>query len=430
MAEKLIAPRTGEGVEELFVVNWIKQEGDQVEEMEALVEVETDKVVTELPSPAAGTLLKILAPQDQPVKVGEVMAWIGKPGEALEEESAPVQETANLPAEAESEAPPPAALESAPADEGSLRSSYISPLVRKIAQEHQVDLALVSGTGLDGRITKNDILTYIENRTTRPTSPATQPAPTQPMQPVRSAEPAPVPTGPGKLIPHTSVRKRIAERMVQSKQAAPHVLTVMEADLSAVLAHRKAHKPQFAEKGVNLTLTAYFIAAIAKALQAYPMANSTWTDEGIFVHDTLNIGMAVALGKDGLIVPVIKQAEGLSLLGIAKQVNDLAERARAKKLQPDEVKDGTFTLTNHGTGKSLFASPVIFQPQAGILGTGAMQKRAVVVSDALGNDAIAIRPMVYLSYVFDHRILDGEAADDFLNKVKQALDSWPQEAQS
>jgi len=239
-----------------------------------------------------------------------------------------------------------------------------------------------------------------------------------------------MPTGPGKLIPHTSVRKRIAERMVQSKQAAPHVLTVMEADLSAVLAHRKAHKAQFAEKGVNLTLTAYFIAAIVKALQAYPIANSTWTDEGIFVHDTLNIGMAVALGKDGLIVPVIKQAEGLSLLGIAKQVNDLAERARAKKLQPDEVKDGTFTLTNHGTGKSLFASPVIFQPQAGILGTGAMQKRAVVVTDALGNDAIAIRPMIYLSYVFDHRILDGEAADDFLYKVKQALDSWSQEAQS
>ena len=429
MAEKLIAPRTGEGVEELFVVNWIKQEGDQVEEMEALVEVETDKVVTELPSPAAGTLLKILAPQDQPVKVGEVMAWIGKPGEALEEESAPVQETANLPAEAESEAPPPAALESAPADEGSSRSSYISPLVRKIAQEHQVDLALVSGTGLDGRITKNDILTYIENRPARPTSPAPKPQ-LAPTQAAPSAEPAPMPTGPGKLIPHTSVRKRIAERMVQSKQAAPHVLTVMEADLSAVLAHRKAHKAQFAEKGVNLTLTAYFIAAIVKALQAYPMANSTWTDEGIFVHDALNIGMAVALGKDGLIVPVIKQAEGLSLLGIAKQVNDLAERARAKKLQPDEVKDGTFTLTNHGTGKSLFASPVIFQPQAGILGTGAMQKRAVVVTDALGNDAIAIRPMIYLSYVFDHRILDGEAADDFLYKVKQALESWPQEAQS
>lgn len=432
MAEKLIAPRTGEGVEELFVVNWIKQEGDQVEEMEALVEVETDKVVTELPSPVTGTLLKILAPQDQPVKVGEVMAWIGKPGEALEEGSAPVQQTASLPAEAQPEALSPAAPESAPADEDSSRRSYISPLVRKIAQEHQVDLALVSGTGLDGRITKNDILTYIENRTARPTSPAPmpQPAPQKPVQPAPPAEPAPLPTGPGKLIPHTSMRKRIAERMVQSKQAAPHVLTVMEADLSAVLAHRKAHKAQFAEKGVNLTLTAYFIAAIAKALQAYPMANSTWTDEGIFVHGTLNIGMAVALGKDGLIVPVIKQAEGLSLLGIARQVNDLAERARAKKLQPDEVKDGTFTLTNHGTGKSLFASPVIFQPQAGILGTGAMQKRAVVVSDALGNDAIAIRPMIYLSYVFDHRILDGEAADDFLYKVKQALESWPIEGQS
>jgi pyruvate/2-oxoglutarate dehydrogenase complex dihydrolipoamide acyltransferase (E2) component len=212
--------------------------------------------------------------------------------------------------------------------------------------------------------------------------------------------------------------------MTESLNTSAHVLTVMEADLSRVEAHRRLNKPLFAQDGVRLTLTAYFISAITSALKAYPKVNSSWTEEGLLIHPDINIGMAVSLGEEGLIVPVIKNADTLSLLGIARQVNDLAERARAKKLKPEEVRGGTFSLTNHGMSGSLFASPIITQPQVGILGTGLVQKRAVIITDEQGNDSIAIRPMVYLSFVFDHRVLDGEGADNFLGKVKETLESW------
>lgn len=225
-------------------------------------------------------------------------------------------------------------------------------------------------------------------------------------------------------MPVTSVRRQIAERMQQSKQTSPHVLTVMEVDMSRVVAHRAANKPAFAADGVNLTYTAYFMAAIAAALKAQPLVNSSWTEQGIRLHGEVNIGMATSLGDEGLIVPVLRRADELSLLGIARAVNDLAGRARSHKLRPEEVRDGTFTLTNHGIGGSLFAMPIINQPQCGILGVGAMQKRAVVITDADGNDAIAIRPMVYLSFVFDHRILDGASADAFLVKVRETLEFW------
>jgi 2-oxoglutarate dehydrogenase E2 component (dihydrolipoamide succinyltransferase) len=198
----------------------------------------------------------------------------------------------------------------------------------------------------------------------------------------------------------------------------------MEADMSRVIAHRTANKDAFARDGANLTFTVYFIAAIVAGLKACPQVNSSWSDEGVIVRSAINIGMATSLGEDGVIVPVIKGADGLSLLGIARAVNDLSSRARARKLQPDEVHGGTFTLTNHGISGSLFAMPIINQPQCGILGVGAMQKRAVVVTDTNGNDAIAIRPMVYLSFVFDHRILDGASADNFLVKVKETLEKW------
>jgi 2-oxoglutarate dehydrogenase E2 component (dihydrolipoamide succinyltransferase) len=198
----------------------------------------------------------------------------------------------------------------------------------------------------------------------------------------------------------------------------------MEVDMSKVVAHRVANKAIFAKDGVKLTFTAYFMQAIVAGLKAYPNVNSSWTDEGLLIHPAINIGMATSLGEEGLIVPVIKGADELSLLGMARAVNDFANRARSKKLSPDDVKGGTFTLTNHGVSGSLFAFPVINQPQCGILGVGAMQKRAVVVTDADGNDSIAIRPMVYLSFVFDHRILDGASADWFLMKVKERLENW------
>jgi pyruvate/2-oxoglutarate dehydrogenase complex dihydrolipoamide acyltransferase (E2) component len=220
------------------------------------------------------------------------------------------------------------------------------------------------------------------------------------------------------------VRRQIAERMQRSKQVSPHVLTVMETDMSRVVAHRSANQAAFTADGVHLTYTAYFIAAIAAGLKAQPLVNSSWTEQGILVHSEINIGMATSLGEDGLIVPVLRRVDELSLLGIARMVNDLATRARAKKLRPEEVREGTFTLTNHGIGGSLFAMPIINQPQCGILGIGALQKRPIVLTDADNHDSIAIRPMIYLSFVFDHRILDGASADGFLVKVVQAIQNW------
>jgi 2-oxoglutarate dehydrogenase E2 component (dihydrolipoamide succinyltransferase) len=217
----------------------------------------------------------------------------------------------------------------------------------------------------------------------------------------------------------TPVRRLIAEHMVMSKHTSPHVTTVMEADMSRVAAHREANKAAFARDGANLTFTAYLIAAAVSALKAYPIVNSSWSEAGVVLHRTINIGMATSLGEEGLIVPVIKNADGLSLLGLARAINDLSNRARLKKLQPDEVKGGTFTLTNHGTSGSLFATPIINQPQCAILGAGVIQKRVVVI-----NDAIAIRPMIYVSLTFDHRILDGASADTFLGKVVETLQDW------
>lgn len=409
MATKVLVPLLGEGVEEVTVVKWLKREGDSVDELEPLLEVNTDKVDTEIPAPASGTVLKILAEEGNPAKVGSILAFIGKPGETLEEASVSAQAAAV--AEVEGNKPgEDAALSSR---EGTSRQDlgFISPVVARIAAEHGVNLADVTGTGLSGRITKNDVLSYIEGERAKGERPASGPL-------TRPASIA-APLQGDQLIKHTVIRRQIAEHMILSKQTSPHVLTVMEADMSRVVKHRAANKEVFARDGVNLTFTAYFMVAIVAGLKAYPYVNSSWQEDGILVHKAINIGMATSLGEEGLIVPVIKNADDLSLLALARTVNDLANRARAKKLQPDEVKGGTFTLTNHGTSGSLFAFPIINQPQCGILGVGAMQKRVVVI-----DDAIAIRPMVYLSFVFDHRILDGAAADQFLMKVKETLENW------
>jgi 2-oxoglutarate dehydrogenase E2 component (dihydrolipoamide succinyltransferase) len=281
--------------------------------------------------------------------------------------------------------------------------------VARIAAEHGVNLQQVRGTGMNGRITKNDVLAFVEGEG-QGAQVREAPAGT-----VRTA----APVAGDQLIKHSVIRRQIAEHMVASKHTSPHVLTVMEVDMSRVLKHREANKEAFARDGVKLTLTAYFLMGIVAGLKAHPNANSSWTDEGLLLHKAVNIGMATSLGEEGLIVPVIRNADNLSLLAMARTVNDLANRARAKKLQPEEVRGGTFTLTNHGVSGSLFAFPVINQPQSGILGVGALQKRVVVV-----DDAIAIRPMVYLSFVFDHRVLDGASADWFLMKVKETLENW------
>jgi 2-oxoisovalerate dehydrogenase E2 component (dihydrolipoyl transacylase) len=411
MATKVLVPRLGEGVEEVTVTKWLKQEGEQVNELEPLLEVNTDKVDTEIPAPASGTVLKIVMAENAPAKVGQVLAWIGEPGETLSsEQSAAGGEAAKVEPKPETKSPakPSAKGQPIPANRD---LGFISPVVAKIAAERNLDLGQVPGTGLNGRITKKDVLAFVEGRKTAPAGAA-------------PTAPAPISLQGDQLIPHNTIRRQIAEHMLLSKRTSPHVLTVMEVDLSRVLAHRGANKTAFARDGVNLTFTAYFMQAIVAGLRAYPNVNSSWTEEGLLIHAAINLGMATSLGPDGLIVPVIKHADGLSLLGMARAVNDLANRARAKKLQPDEVKGGTFTLTNHGISGSLFAFPVINQPQCGILGVGALQKRAVVITDADGNDSIAIRPMLYLSFVFDHRILDGASADAFLSRVKETLENW------
>jgi len=436
MAVQILMPQFGESVVEGTITKWLKSVGERVEEFEPLLEVNTDKVDTEVPSPAAGTLLAVLVPEGTTVRAGTPLAWIGEAGELLDEA---------------------AGVSAATMDIGERPAGFISPLVRRIAREHQVDLRLVQGSGEKGRITKKDIQAYIEKRDRageagKLVQPAVPPAtaaealeglpvspsiePQQVARPMRATgaelTPSPPLSAPVEeispsaetLLPLNPVRRAIAEHMVISKRTSPHVTTVMEADLSRVTAHRQSNKEAFARDGVNLTFTAYFIAAAVQALKAHPLVNSSWSEEGILLHRQINIGMATSLGEEGLIVPVIKDADRLSLLGLARAINDLAARARQKKLQPEEVKGGTFTVTNHGVTGSLFATPIINQPQCAILGVGAIQKRAVVVSHPELGDVIAIRPMVYLSLTFDHRILDGAAADNFLRKVVELLENW------
>jgi len=415
MATKVLVPLLGEGVEEVTVIKWLKKEGDSVNELEPLLEVNTDKVDTEIPAPASGTVLKIVAEEGVPAKVGEILAFIGEAGEEVTSEQSTVSSVSSkVASKVESQTSNVSQVVTSdlqPATKQDL--GFISPVVAKIAAEYGVNLQEVAGTGLNGRITKNDVLNYVGSQTSNViASTAKQPVKLQPInvKPIEGDQ----------LIKHTTIRKQIAEHMVMSKHTSPHVLTVMEADMSRVSKHRVANKEIFARDGVNLTFTAYFMMAIVVGLKAYPQVNSSWSDEGLLVHKAVNIGMATSLGEEGLIVPVIKGADNLSLLAMARSVNDLANRARSKKLQPDDVKGGTFTLTNHGVSGSLFAFPVINQPQCGILGVGAMQKRVVVIED----DAIAVRPMAYLSFVFDHRILDGASADWFLAKVKETLENW------
>jgi 2-oxoglutarate dehydrogenase E2 component (dihydrolipoamide succinyltransferase) len=407
-------PQLGESVVEGTVSKWLKQEGESVREFEPLLEVSTDKVDTEIPAPAAGILLKIYISEGQTVERGILLAVIGQPGEE-------VPEVAVSPVGVHGRAPlQPPSTSSKSNGGASAYTGHVTPVVARMVAEYGVDLSQIKGTGRGGRITKKDVESYLESQKTgggtRPavSAPAepppwerpgsgdlfkptveygaptektdlagTQPAvsepqpATPPTTPKRVYPVEPIPTAtPGELVPLSPMRRAIAEHMVLSKlQTSPHVTTVFELDMSAVLKHRDANLETFAKQGVNLTLTAYFVSASVTALRAHRYLNAQWQDDGVYLHNTVNIGMAVAL-DDGLIVPVIKNAQDLNLLGLARAVNDLASRARAKQLKPDEVQGGTFTITNHGVSGSLFATPIINQPQVAILGVGVMEKRA------------------------------------------------------
>ncbi len=416
MATRVIMPQLGELVVEGTVTKWLRAEGEGIRELEPLVEINTDKVDTEVPSPASGTVLKVYVGEGQTVRAGTLLAMIGQPGEVVIETAPPAAGTAQAEARAEPKSAPP--IEAPRAKD----LGFVSPVVAKLSSEHKLDLSLVRGTGAGGRITKKDVLAHLERvgSAAAPEVPAwerpgegdlfrpseLQFGPALAKEAARGPEARPL--VPGMLVPHTPMRRQIAEHMLRSVRAAPHVTTVMEADMSAVVAHRQANKDLFEREGISLTFTAYFVAASAAALRVHPLVNSTWAEEGAQLQRQVNIGLAVSLGEEGLIVPVLRDAEQKSLRRLAAEVSDLARRARARQLTPDEVRGGTFTITNHGVSGSLFATPIISQPQSAILGVGAIQKRAVVVGDA-----IAIRSMAYLSLTFDHRLLDGASADAF-----------------
>lgn len=438
MASRITLPEMGEGVIEGTLSRWLVKEGDRVEQYAPIAEVETDKVTTETTSETAGVVLKLCVNEGETVPVGTILAYVGEAGETVSENGDGAAPTAHVvdPIDPSPTQPEPQLAETE-AETLLMTRNYagrISPVVGRIAAEHNIDLGRVQGTGRDGRITKEDLLAFIEAQkdaastlslkvVAPPTSePASMPAPqmkvASPAPSSAATEPVPAFAGATELVPLTSIRRSIAEHMVRSKHTSPHVTTVFEFDFSAVAAHRKAHKDSFARDGVRLTFTAYIVAATVQALKAHPMANSSWSDDGILLKREINIGMATAL-DDGLIVPVIKNADSLNLLGLARTINDLADRARGKQLKPDEVKGGTFSLTNHGTTGSLFATPIINQPQCGILGVGAIEKRVKVV-----DDAIAIRPLAFVSFTFDHRILDGASADNFVSTIKAQIENW------
>jgi 2-oxoisovalerate dehydrogenase E2 component (dihydrolipoyl transacylase) len=422
MSTAITMPQLGESVTEGTVGRWLKRPGDVVAKYEPLLEVITDKVDSEVPAPVAGTLLEILVAEGETVRVGTLIARIG-----LADEASPPAEAA--PAEPAASAPqPPPSAAATPAAEA--RKSYLSPVVARLIAEHGLDLRQIVGTGLGGRVSKQDVLRFLEQPQedkgakgqgdkgtstldALPLSNTQHPTPNTQHPPLDEDV---------ELLPLSPMRRAIAEHMTRSVRTSPHVTTVMEVDLSRVMAHREANKAAFAQQGVRLTLTAYFFQATAVALSQVPVLNGSFSEQGIVLNRRVHIGMAVAL-DEGLLVPVLRDADERNLLGLARTVNDLAERARARRLKPDETQGGTFTITNHGVSGSLFATPIINQPQAGILGVGAIVKRPVVVSSGDG-DAIAIRPICYLSLTFDHRIADGSTADAFLGAIKQRLEEY------
>jgi 2-oxoglutarate dehydrogenase E2 component (dihydrolipoamide succinyltransferase) len=437
----------GESIAEGTIVRWIKKVGEAVERDEPLFEISTDKVDAEIPSPIAGVVAEIRAKEGETVPVNTVVAVIGPataqprpaasastpaPSSAPAAISAPPPPapkpqadgsptdsapTAPQPAAAVQPAPKPAAAAVAGSDDGQRVRS--SPLVRKIAKEHNVDIAQITGSGLSGRVTRDDILAFLDKAPKR--EPAARPAEASRSGaaiPAAAAKRAPVSPLPGTAVPMSVMRKKIAEHMLLSRRTSAHVHTVFEVNFSKVAQVREARKAEYEKQGGKLTYLSFILKAVVDALRAVPIVNASVDGDSIVYHKDVNVGIAVALDW-GLIVPVIKKADEKNLLGLSRAVADLAARARAKQLKPDEVSGGTFTITNPGVFGALFGMPIINQPQVAILGIGAVEKRAIVI-----DDAIAIRTMAYLSIGYDHRIIDGAVADEFMSHVKKTLETW------
>jgi 2-oxoglutarate dehydrogenase E2 component (dihydrolipoamide succinyltransferase) len=486
----------GVSVSEGTITKWLKQVGEEIGRDEPLLEISTDKVDTEVPSPAEGVVTQILAQEGDTVDVGTVIAMIGPPGaqapepEPISAEPAQAEQAPEEPAEpAPAEAPAPAAEAAAPAAEQAPPApappptqpapsavepsaagngkTFVSPVVARIASEHGIDPSTVTGTGTGGRVTKKDILAFIESGAAAPASevapapaapppapepqlapaaaapqapPAAAPAPPTPTPAPAAApppRPAPPPPAPAaeplageSLEPMTAMRRGIAEHMRRSLDTSAHVTSAIEVDMSRVVALRKKLKPEYERShGINVTYLAFIARAAVETLKDYPWINGELRGDQIVTRGFVNLGFAVELadGK-GLIVPVLKNAETLNLLGIAKGVVDIAQRARDKKLLPDEVQGGTFTITNPGGYGTFHGTPVISQPQAAILGTYAVVKRPWVVQDEMGQDVIAIRPIMNLTLTYDHRLVDGALAGRFLRDLRKRLETWDESA--
>lgn len=422
----VVMPQMGESIAEGTIVRWIKKVGDSIDRDEPLFEISTDKVDAEIPSPAAGVLTEIKVKEGETVAVNSVVATIGAAGDVKVSTGAADGPPADeLPAAAAGQPETPAAaatsasaepVAGAVADEGTpddreeLRRQKSSPLVRRIAQEHKVDLAQIQGTGLSGRVTKQDILDYIESGK----------APAGPGAAGSSAPAGPAyKTGESvNVVPMSVMRKKIAEHMVLSARTSPHVYSVYEVNFARVSALRDKKKAAYEAAGAKLTFTAFIAKVIIDALRQFPIVNASVDGDNIVYKKDINLGIAVAL-DNGLIVPVIRNADEKNLLGLSRAIQDVAARARTKKLNPDEVQAGTFTITNPGIFGALYGLPLINQPQVAILGVGAIEKRAVVV-----DDAIAIRPMCHLTLGYDHRLVDGADAGRFLAFVKDRIENF------
>ncbi|MDR3674186.1 MAG: dihydrolipoyllysine-residue succinyltransferase [Acidobacteriota bacterium] len=422
MPTNVVMPQMGESIAEGTITKWMKKVGERIDRDEPLFEISTDKVDAEIPSPAAGILTQILVKENETVVINTVVAVIdgeGAPVAAPKAVEAPAPTpAAPTPAPPVASTPTAAATPAAEEQEGSEGEDVrTSPLVRRIAREHNVDLSDVKGSGLGGRVSKKDILEYIDQR--RATAPSAAPQPAVSAPAVQPPAPSITFTGATQIVPMTPMRQKIAEHMVMSKHTSAHVYTLVEVEMTRVVATRDQYKKEFEQRnGIKLTYTPFFVRACVEAIKELPIINSSLDGTNIIYKRDVNIGIAVAL-ENGLIVPVIKRADEKNFLGVARSVQDLADRARSKRLSVEDVQGGTFTLTNPGSFGGLFGLPIINQPQVAILGVGAIEKRPVV-----RDDAIAIRHMVYLSVSYDHRVIDGAVAERFMGKIKDILQNW------
>jgi 2-oxoglutarate dehydrogenase E2 component (dihydrolipoamide succinyltransferase) len=459
-AVDVVMPQMGVSVSEGTITRWLKQEGEHVEADEPLLEISTDKVDTEVPSPGTGTLTQILVQEGETVDVGTKLGQIGGGGtapapEAPEAPPEPATQQAAQEADAASPAetpqpvqpqaapsPPPAPAPTPAATENGNR--FVSPVVARIASEHGVDPGQIPGTGRGGRVTKQDILAYVENPPQPPAQPQAQPEPTLPQAEAPPPAPAAAPATPApapppgpqaqpadtevgeQLEPVSAMRRGIAEHMRRSLDTSAHVTSAIEVDLSKVVAAREVLKKEYQSAyGVNPTYLAFIARATVQTLPNHPYVNGELRGDSIVTRNFVNLGIAVELAEGkGLIVPVIKHAETMNLLGLAKSIADIANRARNKQLMPDDVQGGTFTITNPGGYGTFHGTPVISQPQSGILGTYALVKRPWVVQDSLGKDVIAIRPLMNITLTYDHRLVDGAYAGRFLKELRERLESW------